>query len=498
MLHSTQALKRWTWIHKWSSLVCTLFLLLLCITGLPLIFHHEIEDATRDYVVPIMPTGTPKASLDRVVEAARARHPEMVVQFAFVDADEPDLVTVGFGTTPLAQEGNKFVIVDARTAVVLDEPDPQSGVMYVLLKLHTDMFAGLPGKLFLGVMGMLFIVAVVSGIVVYGPYMGKQKFATVRTRSTRIRWLDLHNVIGIVTIGWVVVVGLTGVINTWADLAIKLWQYDQLSEMTAPYRDKPPLETAELGSVERAMHTAGAAMPDLKFAFVAYPGTLFSSPHHYAVFMRGTSPLEARLLKPALIDAKTGNLTDSRDLPWYITGRADLAALAFRRLRRSAAEDRVGAARPRHDHRAGQRRLPVARQEIAGPCRAAVGSRGPADRRRTARRPGRPAMSRTREQRRFRRIWLWPLVLTIASLIGLVSALVGDGVWDVLSWLTLAAPIAVIGGCNARQPLADLIVRSPQPGKRRRSVPAGLRTAAAAARWPAAPAACCRSCGRPA
>ena len=28
--------------HKWSSLVCTVFMLLLCLTGLPLIFHHEI------------------------------------------------------------------------------------------------------------------------------------------------------------------------------------------------------------------------------------------------------------------------------------------------------------------------------------------------------------------------------------------------------------------------------------------------------------------------
>ena len=35
--------------------------------------------------------------------------------------------------------------------------------------------------------------------------------------------------------------------------------------------------------------------------------------------MRGTSPLTARLLKPALVDAKTGTLTDSRALPWYIT-----------------------------------------------------------------------------------------------------------------------------------------------------------------------------------
>ena len=35
-------LRRWAWIHKWSSLVCTVFMLLLCVTGLPLIFHHEI------------------------------------------------------------------------------------------------------------------------------------------------------------------------------------------------------------------------------------------------------------------------------------------------------------------------------------------------------------------------------------------------------------------------------------------------------------------------
>jgi uncharacterized iron-regulated membrane protein len=35
-------LRRWSWIHKWSSLVCTVFMLLLCVTGLPLIYHHEI------------------------------------------------------------------------------------------------------------------------------------------------------------------------------------------------------------------------------------------------------------------------------------------------------------------------------------------------------------------------------------------------------------------------------------------------------------------------
>ena len=38
-----RTLRTWVWVHKWSSLVSMLFLLMLCITGLPLIFHEEIE-----------------------------------------------------------------------------------------------------------------------------------------------------------------------------------------------------------------------------------------------------------------------------------------------------------------------------------------------------------------------------------------------------------------------------------------------------------------------
>jgi uncharacterized iron-regulated membrane protein len=191
--------------------------------------------------------------------------------------------------------------------------------MHVLLTLHTDMFAGLPGKLFLGLMGLVFLASVVSGVVVYKPYMRKIDFATVRKRTRRLYWLDVHNVFGIVTVAWVVVVGVTGVVNTWADLVVRYWQYDQMAAMIAPYRGQPPLAASELGSLQRAVDTANAAMPDRTLAFVAFPGTALSSPHHYAVFMRGATPLTAKLLRPALVDAATGELTDSRDLPWYVT-----------------------------------------------------------------------------------------------------------------------------------------------------------------------------------
>lgn len=138
--------------------------------------------------------------------------------------------------------------VDARTAQVLAEPRFNEGFMYVMFKLHVDLFADLPGKLFLGLMGLLLVVAIVSGVVLYAPFMRKLDFGTVRRECTpRIKWLDLHNLLGIVTQVWALVVGFTGVINTWADLLIKYWQYDQLSTLLAPYRDhKVPEQLASL------------------------------------------------------------------------------------------------------------------------------------------------------------------------------------------------------------------------------------------------------------
>ncbi len=42
-------------------------------------------------------------------------------------------------------------------------------------------------------------------------------------------------------------------------------------------------------------------------------------------------------------------------------------------------------------------------------------------------------------------IFRWPLLLGVLSLFGLISALVGDEVYDLLSWLTLGVPLVLIG-----------------------------------------------------
>jgi len=314
------AIRKWSWVHKWTSLVCTAFLLLLCLTGLPVIFHEEIEHLLGDKPEPpAMAADTPKASLDKIIAAGLQRRPGQVVQFVVWDQDEPNVVIVNIAKTLVEPfDKSQVMIFDARTAELLMEPGARMGFMDIMLSLHVDLFAGLPGKLFLGLMGLLFVVAIISGVVLYAPFMRKLPFGTVRNdKATRTRWLDLHNLLGVVTVGWVLVVGATGVINTWADLLIQIWRFDQLADMVKPYAGQPPVEKP--GSLDKAMITAQAATPGMRPGFVAFPGTLFSSGHHYMVAMRGEEPLTKRLIQPVLVDAQTAGLTDLRKMPWYIT-----------------------------------------------------------------------------------------------------------------------------------------------------------------------------------
>ncbi|ALV05365.1 putative iron-regulated membrane protein [Roseateles depolymerans] len=324
---SAPAIRAWTWVHKWTSLICTLFMLLLCLTGLPLIFHHEISHWLGDDIQAPTLTGEQAAlaqrapvSLDVMAAAAKARYPDRVIQFAGPNEDDDRLWWFTLTPTPAPTNDYKSLAVDTRTGQVVGDYKVGEGFMDLMLRLHVDLFAGLPGKLFLGFMGLLLLVALVSGVVLYAPFMRKLDFGAVRRdRSPRIRWLDLHNLLGIVTLVWCFVVGATGMINTWADLLVKYWQYDQLTTVLAPYKDEPVTPMDQRGSLQQALDNAVSHASGMKVSFIAFPGTSYSSPHHNTVFLKGATPLKSKLLTPLLMDARTGVLTAAPELPWYLT-----------------------------------------------------------------------------------------------------------------------------------------------------------------------------------
>lgn len=324
MALSPKGLRRWRSVHTWSSLICTLFLFVLCLTGLPLVFEDEIDAAFPGVGQPAAAAtaGAPLVSLDAIATAAGARYPGQAIRFLFPDDDSPVVTAVlaPSAEAPLTQAHN--IVFDAHTGKILrDSTHPgETGaapLLSILLRIHSQLFLGLPGELFLGLMVLLFLAAIVSGVILYAPFARRAPFGTVRREgSKQLRWLDLHNVLGIVVTGWLTVVGFTGLLNTLSTPLVGIWELTGVKDILAPYvAHRAVTPTA---SVQRATETALRAVPGMSLASVTYPSHFESSPMHYIVWTKGASPLTSRLETPIMVDARTGVLTRVLQMPPYL------------------------------------------------------------------------------------------------------------------------------------------------------------------------------------
>src|SRR5690349_10442220 len=117
---SARTIKGWYVVHKWTSLICTLFMLLLCLTGLPLIFYEEIEHAMGAIPIPAeMPASTSRATIDSIVVAAERARPAEKVQYILWDEHEPDLVYASMQVPGAPPDEFSLAVADARTAEII-------------------------------------------------------------------------------------------------------------------------------------------------------------------------------------------------------------------------------------------------------------------------------------------------------------------------------------------------------------------------------------------
>lgn len=315
---SAKTVRGWYQVHKWTSLVCTVFLLMTCMTGLPLIFHDEIDQALDRGAAPAqVPPGTPDANLDAMVASARAKFPRLRPLFVAFDGDEPRVfVTMASSFDPKPMDTHALIF-DLHTGKQLESTRPGRSLTSILLQLHREMFLGLSGELLMGVMAALFVIALVSGAVVYGPFMRQLDFGTVRKgRSSRMKWFDLHNLIGIVTLMWALVVGATGFLNELSTPLFGLWRAQVMPQLLAPYHGKHAPQS--LVSVESVKAAAIKALSGRTLSSIVFPNPVLTSPMHYIVWTKGNTAVTSLLFTPVLIDAETGKVSAIKPLPWYL------------------------------------------------------------------------------------------------------------------------------------------------------------------------------------
>lgn len=311
-------LRGWRLVHRWTSLICSANLLILCVTGLILVFHHQIEYLMGEELDTSFAEGQVRLPLQTLVDTARQAAPALEPKLISFYSKEPGANYIYLGAPGLRDfEDGRWVLLNGYTGANQMVKQPEETLMGILFKLHVDLFAGFPGQMFIGVIGVLFVMSTVSGLVVYGPFMKKLAFGLLRFgRGPRITSIDLHNLFGVSTLVWAFVVGLTGVILSFSPLIVGYWQKTELAAMAG--RNTAPMTGTPI-TVDQAAQAAQAAFPGKDLDFIAYPGNNYSTNRHFTVMVRGDTELTKKILSVALVDAESGMVTEKADTPWYVT-----------------------------------------------------------------------------------------------------------------------------------------------------------------------------------
>lgn len=212
-------------IHQWVSLVCALFLLLLTLTGLPLLFRGEIN-AWNTLNLPArggaLPLSEIWAALPEGTDALTQAFPTKEILAVTPDASDGMLYFLvkdrgGKASRAHMRMGGEQIMYDVRTGALFDRKDrvyrseAVQEFMHTMHVLHVRMGMEEGGRDFLAAMCVLSVLSIVTGIYLYLPMMKNLAFGIRRRRSSRLFWSDWHKIASIFAGTWAVLMCVSGI-----------------------------------------------------------------------------------------------------------------------------------------------------------------------------------------------------------------------------------------------------------------------------------------------
>lgn len=186
----------WTQVHNWVGVLITPPLTVIFISGIALFFH----DALYQWEFARTPTLTLAQAMDSTAERLEQQGVlKAGGSLSFYPAEE--------GGFPLMYSGGgRYQAVLADGSIVKDMINGNN--VRALLEVHDSL--SLPMGLYLaGVIAVLMLVVTINGIVVHWPGLKKQ-FLQYRVDSHKDRWLDLHKLVGIASLPYLLMYAITG------------------------------------------------------------------------------------------------------------------------------------------------------------------------------------------------------------------------------------------------------------------------------------------------
>jgi len=280
------------------------FLLVMSLSGSVLVFHDEIDRIFfRDQILLNSPTHD--LSFDRSFEKIRSANAGWEIRV-------PVLPNPGEALRYELRKGNlrKWIFVHPEKGNILGTVDrADQRFINILLTLHYSFFAGTPGKIFVAILGVVFLLLLVTGLIIYRKSLVKvllfrQHFSF---KSRRAGFSSLHRWVGVWGLILNLFICITGIRMAYvvASGALK----------TVPYQINVPTMTH---SIDEMIRRAKLDHPEFEVTYLRFPtmegGNLSLLGHHASdPFYYG------RLYSNLALNSQTGaveTMTLLREKPW--------------------------------------------------------------------------------------------------------------------------------------------------------------------------------------
>ncbi|WMJ69918.1 PepSY-associated TM helix domain-containing protein [Stenotrophomonas sp. 24(2023)] len=241
MKFSSQTLRTFTTLHTWVGLVAGFGLFVAFYAGALTLFHHDLPLWQNPRAAEAAP-----ATLDdmqQLLEGVLARHPAARehVGMTFPGPDHPE---------PLAywQNAQHQWQYAWRDHYEGSPTPPQTGLAELVNQLHYSLGLPVAGAYIMGIVSLLYGMALLSGLVIHLPKLAGDLFALRPGRNLKQMWQDAHNVIGVLSLPFHLMFAVTGallclVVLQMAALNPLVFQ-GKLEHAVGPAMDTAPVRAA--------------------------------------------------------------------------------------------------------------------------------------------------------------------------------------------------------------------------------------------------------------
>lgn len=217
-------LRRFMAVHSAVGMVTGLLLFIAFFAGALTLFHHEIEHWAQAGSAESPPAvaATPERA-QRLLDAVLAQAPALAGDLRLSLSHEGEAALKLSAVDPQTRLWREFVLDDQDR---LHEVQQRGELAEFIYQLHYT--AGVPrpwGTYLLGVVSLLYGLALLSGIVIYTPVLTRDLFALRWGRNLKRLWQDTHNALGLLSLPFHLVFAWSGAVLGIGTLLLAPFQF---------------------------------------------------------------------------------------------------------------------------------------------------------------------------------------------------------------------------------------------------------------------------------